>query len=145
VRSLAGKLVVQIAAMSPMMIAQFSAASLLDGKSVGETYSHIKRELPGTMQAGLAFWPLAGVLMNYFVALKHRPAAGSAAGYFWNVYMSQRLHSSAPLIEQEPLKDEPVRESVDTSILLLDEAPASASLPAKSEPRIQRRSTMMSM
>jgi Mpv17 / PMP22 family len=78
--------------MAPMISLQFTALTLLEGKSLKDAAVRVKRDLPATATAGACYWPFIGLAQSRFVPVQNRPAVGSLFGYFWNVYLSHQAN-----------------------------------------------------
>jgi Mpv17 / PMP22 family len=78
--------------MAPMISMQFTALTLLEGKTLKDAAVRVKRDLPATATAGACYWPFIGVAQSRFVPVYNRPAVGSFAGLFWNIYLSHQAN-----------------------------------------------------
>jgi Mpv17 / PMP22 family len=78
--------------MAPMISMQFTALTLLEGKTLKDAAVRVKRDLPATATAGACYWPFIGLAQSRFVPVYNRPAVGSFAGLFWNIYLSHQAN-----------------------------------------------------
>ncbi|CAM9519510.1 unnamed protein product, partial [Choristocarpus tenellus] len=91
-KALCGKLGVQIVCMAPMVAAQFTALTLLEGKGAVDVQHRLDQDLVPTLKAGICYWPFVGLFSSRYVPVMNRPAVSAFAGVFWNVYLSHRAH-----------------------------------------------------
>jgi Mpv17 / PMP22 family len=85
--------------MAPMISLQFTALTLLEGKSLKDAAVRVKRDLPATVTAGACYWPFIGLAQSRFVPVYNRPAVGSFAGLVWNIYLSHQANIALEPVE----------------------------------------------
>mmetsp|Transcript_7639 Transcript_7639/g.11472 ORF Transcript_7639/g.11472 Transcript_7639/m.11472 type:complete len:220 (+) Transcript_7639:48-707(+) len=137
-KAVLGKLLIQLLCMPPMISAQLISISQMEGKTWKESVSKVKQELLETTAVASCYWPFVGMANSKFVHVSNRPAVGSVAGLFWNVYFSGK--ANAQLITEEVSNVDILRKVTPIDQILASEKNES-SLPLieKDQPGILRR------
>ena len=82
------KVAMNAAFMPAMISATLGTAWALEGQAPGSIVSQLRHDLVPAVTAGLAFWPLANILVYACAPPPMRPAVSSGFGGLWDIYLS---------------------------------------------------------